>query len=162
MARYIPNQHSWFGFTPTANWTGTATAPKQTELAAATTINLTSLITGLTAATTGQAVPTPDFGNLFETSISGTVQATFQIDGYRDDTSATADALWTNLPRGVSGYITVALKASGGVPAVADKVDVWPIQVLSRTVPNYTSGQVVACQITCAVPSVPGENVSVV
>jgi len=155
MARYIPNQHSWFGFVTTM--TGTPTVPKATDLG--TAVVLTSLITGLTASSAGQAVPTPDFSNLFETSISGTVQATFQIDGYRDDVGA-SDLLWSTLPRGTSGFFFVALKPAGPTPVVGDKVDCWPIQVLSRTVPNYTSGQVVACQITAAVPQVPGENVA--
>jgi len=157
MARYIPNQHSWFGFAATL--TGTVLAPKVADFTGA--IVLTPLITGLTASSAGQAVPTPDFSNLFETSISGTVQATFQIDGYRDDVPGN-DLLWSTLPRGTSGYFFVALKSGGAVPIATDKVDVWPIQVLSRTVPNYTSGQVVACQITAAVPQVPGENVAVV
>lgn len=157
--RYIPNQHSWFAFVTTI---ASVNAPKATELNAAAPASqvLTPLITGLTASTTGQAVPTPGLDSLFETSIAGTVQATFQIDGYRDDVPAN-DLLWTTLPRGTSGFFVVALKAGGGVPAVADKVDVWPIQVLSRTVPNFTSGQVVACQIMCSVPAVPGENVAV-
>jgi len=158
MARYIPNQHSWFGFVTTLG-TGNPQAPSAAALASA--VILTPLITGLTASSTGQAVPTPDFGNLFETSISGTVQATFQIDGYRDDVSAN-DLLWNTLPRGQSGFIVIGLKAAATVPVATDKVDCWPIQVLSRTVPNYTSGQVVACQITCSVPQVPGENVAMV
>jgi hypothetical protein len=157
VARYIPNQHSWFAFTPAL--TGTVTAPKVADCTGASVV--TSLITGLTASTAGQAVPTPDFSNLFETSISGTVQATFQIDGYRDDISAN-DLLWTLMPRATTGYFFIALKSGGAVPIATDKIDVWPIIVLSRTVPNFTSGQVVACQITCAVPQVPGENVAVV
>jgi hypothetical protein len=120
---------------------------------------MTPLITGLTASTAGQAVPTPDFSNLFETSISGTVQATFQIDGYRDDVVGN-DLLWSTLPRATTGFFFIALKSGGPLPVIGDKVDCWPIIVLSRTVPNYTSGQVVACQVTCAVPQVPGENVA--
>lgn len=138
--------------------TGTPQVPKATDMAAA--VVLTPLITGVTASTAGQAVPTPDFTNLFETSIAGTVQATFQIDGYRDDVPAN-DLLWTTLGRGVNGFIVIGLKSGGTAPVAADKVDVWPIQVLSRTIPNLTSGTVVACQITCSVPAVPGENVAV-
>lgn len=157
--RYIPNQHSWFGFCTSGGFTGTPSAPKAADLA--TAVVLTPLITGVTAATTGQAVPTPAFDSLFETSISGTVQANFQIDGYRDDVGA-SDLLWTTLPRGTNGFVVISLKTGSAVPLVGDKVDVWPIQVLSRTIPNLTSGQVVACQITASVPQVPGENVALV
>lgn len=155
--RYIPNQHSWFGFAATL--VGTVQAPKASDCSGA--VVLTPLITGVTAATTGQAVPTPAFDSLFETSISGTVQANFQIDGYRDDVSGT-DLLWNTLGRGVTGYIIISLKTGSSAPVSTDKVDVWPIQVLARTIPNLTSGQVVACQVTCSVPQVPGENVAVV
>jgi hypothetical protein len=50
-------------------------------------------------------VPTPSFASLFETSISGTVSATFTAEFYRDDED---DLAWDTLPRATNGFFVVS------------------------------------------------------
>lgn len=155
MGKFIPNQNTWVGFIPTL--TGTTTAPKVADITAA--VDVTALVTGLNASTTGQTVPTPTFDSLFEKSIPGTAQGSVSIDGYRDDVSA-SDLLWSTLPRGTSGFLLVS--RFGGKPVVGSKIEVWPIRVTSRSHQNMASNTAVMFTVTCATPDVAQEDVAVV
>lgn len=153
--KFTPNENSYICFIPTL--TGTPSGPKVADITSA--VNLTPLVSGLTASTTGSALPTPTFDTKFNTSIGGNVDATFSMDGYRD-TVVLDDLMWTTFPRGTTGFVIV----SRAVPVViaGTVVEVWPIEVLSRSVPNMTSNTVVTTTVTCAIPSEPDENATVV
>jgi hypothetical protein len=119
-------------------------------------IDLTDLTMSLNASAQGNSVPTPSFASLFETSIVGTSQATFTGDFYRDDDD-TLDLAWTTLSRGTKGYFIIA--RSGGIPSTTlKKCEVWPVTVLSRAMANMANNTVESFTVTCAVPSVPGED----
>ena len=153
MARFIPNAQSWVAFSPTL--TGTVAAPKLADCTGAT--NLTAYCTGLNASFSGNAVPTPAFDNLFETSIIGTNQATFTADFYRD---TTADTAWTTLPLSTSGYFFIA-RFGGPVTAIGRNIEVWPVAVLSRTMANMANNTVVTFTVTCSNPIAPNDNATV-
>jgi len=154
MGKFIPNKNTWVGFAPTVADIHAPTAT--TEVSSA--VDLTPLVTGINASAQGNAVPTPAFDTLFETSIIGTSQATFTIDLYRDDDDA-ADLGWTTLTRGTTGFFIIA--RYGGKPAAADPCEVWPVVVLSRAMANETNNTVVSFTVTCAVPEEPAENATV-
>lgn len=150
MARFIPNEETWVGFATTL--TGTVDAPKVADVTGA--VDLTHYITSLNASASGQDVPTPAFDTLFETSIAGTSKGSFSADFYRDNSN---DLAWTTLPRATDGFFIIA--RYGGKPStVADKCEVWPVRVLSRSVSNMANNAVVTFTVTCAVPDVPGED----
>lgn len=152
MAKIIPNANTYVGFIATL--TGTVTAPKVADVTSA--IDLTSLVTSINASATGNAVPTPSFDTLFETSILGTSTATFTADFYRDSVT-TNDKAWSTLPRGTNGFFIIA--RFGGIPSTAGaKCEVWPVSVLSRSMANMANNTVETFTITCAVPQVPGED----
>jgi hypothetical protein len=152
VGRFIPNENTFVGFTPAI--TGTVDAPKVADVTSA--IDLTDLTMSLNASAQGNSVPTPSFASLFETSIVGTSQATFTGDFYRDDDD-TLDLAWTTLSRGTKGYFIIA--RSGGIPSTAlKKCEVWPVTVLSRAMANMANNTVESFTVTCAVPSVPGED----
>lgn len=154
MGRFIPNANSWIGFATAL--TGTVTSPKVADITGA--VDLTSFVMSLNASAAGNAVPTPSFDTLFETSIPGTAQATFTGDFYRDGVTDTA---WTTLPRATSGFFIIS--RFGGIPnVVGDKCEVWPVRVLSRANSNMANNTVVTFTVTCAVPAVPGEDAVVV
>lgn len=153
--RFIPNEESWIGFAATL--TGSAQSPKVADINGA--IDLTATVMGLTASTTGAAVPTPAFDSKFNRSIPGTVDASFSMDAYRFNVVA-EDVAWTTLPRGTTGFMLVA--RYGGKPILADHLETWPIDVLSRSVPNMTSNTPVSCTITASVPDIPAEDAVVV
>lgn len=157
MSKFIPNEEAFVGFATTL--TGTVTGPKVADVTGA--VDLTPLCTGLNASATGNAVPTPSFDNLFETSIPGTNQATFTADFYRDNGSGSADLAWITLPRLTAGYFIIA--RFGQIPSTAGrKCEVWPVIVLSRAVANMTNNTSVTFTVTCSVPAIPGEDAVVV
>lgn len=149
MGKFIPNENTWVGF---ATSVASLAGPTVAEVNGA--VDLTAFVTGLNAGAQGNAVPTPSFDTLFETSILGTSQATFSIDLYRDDS---ADTAWDTLVRATKGFFIIA--RYGGIPnATGRKVEVWPVTVLSRTVANESNNTVVMFTVTCAVPIEPAEN----
>lgn len=158
MARIIPNQNTWIGFATTL--TGTKSAPKVADITGA--VDLTHYLTAINASATGNAVPTPAFDTLFETSIVGTSTATFTADFYRDDTTGpSGDLAWITLPRGTTGFFIIA--RYGGIPSTAaDKCEVWPVAVLSRSMANMANNTVETFTVTCAVPDDPAEAAAVV
>lgn len=156
MARIIPNQRTWVGFATTV---ANIQAPTAAEVAAA--VELTPLLISLNASTRGNTVPTPSFDSLFETSIAGTVQSSFDADFYRDDTNDTA---WDTLPRAETGYFIISRFGGSGtdrLPIATDEVEVWPVVVVSRTMANMASGSVLTFTASCSVPEVPAEAATV-
>ena len=158
MARLIPNENTWVGFATAL----TLAAPKKGEIAAA--VDLTPFLISLNAATTGNALPTPAFDALFETSVPGTVTAQFTADFYRDDATGGDDA-WDTLPRATKGYFIISRfggTGAGNLPETGDEIEVWPVTVTSRSMHNAASNQVLAFTVTCSVPVEPVEAIDVV
>jgi hypothetical protein len=167
VAKLIPNQNSWIGFTATqpAGYTATAALAgsgvtvTETELDAAT--NLTPFVVSLTASAQGNTIPVPSLDSTFDRSIFGTTQATFQGDFYRD---AAADTAWNALSRGTSGYMLVSRFGGTGtskVPRAGQTVEVWPIQVTQRAGSQLTSNQAQTFTVNAAVFDPAAENASV-
>lgn len=155
--RVIPNENTWVGFATTV--AATNLVPTTTEVNGA--VVLTHLLMGLNASSQGNTVPTPSFDTLFETSIIGTSQATFSADFYRDDTS---DLAWTTLPRGTVGYFIISRFGGAGTnqkPVVGDVVEVWPVDVVSRTAANMANNTVQSFTITCSVNLEPNEAATI-
>ena len=158
MGRLIPNENTWVGFK--ATMTGTVASPKVADITGAT--DLTPFLMSLNASSQGNVVPTPSFDSLFETSIIGTSQATFTADFYRDDATDTA---WTALPRGTTGFFFVSRFGGSGtdqIPEVGDVIEVWPVEVVSRTAANMANNTVMSFTVNCAVNVEPGEASTVV
>lgn len=149
MGRFIPNENSYIGF---ATEVLDISAPKVTEVTGA--VELTGFVSGLNFAAQGNVVPTPNLATLFETSIEGTSQATATMDCYRDDETDTA---WDTLPRRAKGFMIIS--RYGGIPStVADKCEVWPVRVSSRTNANLTNNTPATFTVTFAVVVEPAEE----
>lgn len=156
--RIIPNENSWVGFTKTrpANLLG----PTEAEISGST--NLTGFIISITAQSQGNTVPTPNIDSLFETSVPGTSQASFTADMYRDDS---ADTAWDTLLRGTTGYFYISRfggSGTGFAPKSGDKVEVWPVRIVSRTASAMASNTAQTFSCTASVPEEPAENAAVV
>lgn len=154
MSKVIPNENTWIGFSevmPTA-----LDAPKASEIAAAT--DLTCFVVSINASAQGNTVPTPVLCSLFETSVPGTSQATFQGDFYRDDDD---DAAWDALTRGKPGVFYISRfggKGTDHMPILADKVEVWPVIITSRAAGALTSNTAQTFSVTAAVNIEPAED----
>ena len=152
MARIIPNENTWIGFTPAVI---TDQAPTVAQIAAC--IDLTGYCISLNASSRGNTVPTPSFDSLFETSTAGTSAATFDADFYRDDDEDTA---WETLPRGTRGTFVIARFGGSGadnLPIAGDEVEVWTVMITSRTMANMSSNTVLTFTASCSVNIEPDE-----
>jgi hypothetical protein len=157
MARIIPNENTWVGFATTV--ASATLVPSVAEITGATP--LTGLLMSLNASSRGNQVPTPSFDSLFETSIAGTSAATFDADFYRDDTTDTA---WTTLARGTTGFFIISRFGGSGTnnePQAGDVVEVWPVEVISRTMANMSNNTVLSFTVSCAVNVEPNESATI-
>jgi len=158
MARIIPNENTWIGFS-------IATIPdisKPTTSQIAAAIDLTGHCISLNASARGNTVPTPSFDSLFETSTAGTSAATFDADFYRDDED---DLAWETLPRGTRGTFFIARFGGSGannLPVSGDELEVWTVMITSRTMANMSSNTVLTFTASCSVNVEPAEDAVVV
>lgn len=127
-----------------------------------TAVNLTPFIMSLNASTQGNTVPTPSIDTLFETSIPGTVQASFSMDCYRDDDPA-KDLAWKTLPRGTKGMVVISRigPANGTTLAANDEIEVWPVWIVSRTMSNMSSNTAASFTVNSSVPEEPVESLKI-
>lgn len=107
-------------------------APTAAELNAGTF--LTGFLTdgGLSTPLDGSIVDAADMGSAFNKTASGTFGGqALTLELFRDDA---ADTAWTTLQRGTVGFIVVARfgLATPGTYAIADVVDIWTIDVVTR------------------------------
>lgn len=157
MSRFIPNERSKVYFltsAPTA-----ADSVTTAELTAGK--DLTPFIISVNASSQGNTVPTPNISTLFETSIPGTVQAAFSADMYRDDED---DDAWDALPRGTEGVFVISRVGGSGTDGeldTGDKVELWPVMVVSRTMSNMSSNTAATFTIQGSIPREPVENATV-
>lgn len=152
--RVIPNEATWIGFS--TDRPVDLNAPTETELAGAT--DLTGFVISLTAQSQGNTVPTPSIDTLFETSIPGTSQASFQADMYRDSETDTA---WDTLTRDLSGYFFISRFGGTGtdhMPVSGEKLEVWPVRITSRTASALASNTAQTFTCMAAVPEDPAED----
>lgn len=157
MARIIPNESTYVAFL--TSLASGSFVPTAAEIAAG--LNLTPFIISVNAATRGNVVSTPTFESRFETTIPGTVSATFEADMYRDNVT---DAAWNALPRETQGYFVISRFGGHGakyLPITGDKVEVWPIFVASRSATNLTSNTAQTFQVNGSVFAVPNESATV-
>jgi hypothetical protein len=165
MGRIVPNERTWVGFSETRPVN--PAAPTEAEIESA--IDLTCLVQSINASAQGNTIPTPSLCSLFETSVPGTSQATFQGDFYRDDTvvsgkSNAADLAWTLLPRGKKGFFFISRFGGTGPskePQAGEKVEVWPIQITSRTAGALASNTAQTFTTNAAVNENPWEDATV-
>jgi hypothetical protein len=151
MARLIPNERSKIHFVPTV---ANLAAPTVAQIIAG--VDLTGFLVTFDASTSGNTIPTPSFDSLFETSISGTVSATFTAEFYRDDAN---DLAWETLPRGTNGFFVVSRFGwSGANPVAGDDCEVWPVRITTRSAMALTNNESQRMMLEAAIPVEPNEN----
>jgi hypothetical protein len=160
MSNVIPNEETFIGYLPGTllhKW-GPAVqgAPTLAEIGAA--LDLTDFVVSLNASSTGNTVATPRLKRRFETSVPGTVTATFSCDMYRDNE---ADTAWDTLPRAAKGtWIVMRFGGTGAAkrPAATQKCEVWTTDITARTASPLNSGAAQTFTVTASVPYEPAED----
>lgn len=157
MARLIPNERTKVHFVPDI---ADKDSPTISEIEGGT--DVTGFLVTLEASTTGDTVPTPSFDSLFETSISGTVSATFTAEFYRDDED---DLAWETLTRGTNGYFVIARfgwsSAENDEPEDGDDCEVWPVRITTRSAMALTNNESQRFNLEASVPVEPTEDATV-
>lgn len=158
MARIIPNESSWIGWT-------TSIADLDNPTAAEIGADWTCYVSSITASSQGNQIPVPDLCSRFERSIAGTVSAQFSAEFYRDDEDDTA---WDTMVRGTRGYFVISRFKPGltpgddPTPVASDVVEIWPVEVTSRQAGPLSSNTVQTFSVQCAVNVVPNESATLV
>lgn len=162
MARIIPNETTWIGFDTTMP--ANMAAPTDLEIAAAD--DITCFVVNINASVQGNTVPVPELCSKFERSVGGTVQASFSGDFYRDDT-ANGDTAWELLSRGTKGVFYISRFKVGltpgddPTPVAGDVIEVWPVEITSRTAGALSSNTVQTFTVNAAVNIEPTEDATV-
>ena len=137
---------------------GTPAAPTAAELNAGTF--LTDFLTdgGLATPLDGSIVDAADMGAAFNKTASGTFGGQpLTLELFRDDS---ADTAWTTLARGTTGFIVIARfgLATPGTYAIADVVDIWTIDVVTRNPVDVARNEMQRFTAEMAVTAAPTED----
>lgn len=145
-------------------------APTLTEIQAGTEV--TGYLRSLSTPLASNPVDSSTAESRYNTTASGTyggqpVTGTFT----RDDVYADDDA-WTLLERGLETNLVICDRGGSGAAypdnpnrlqlAVGDRVDVWPIEVMSRERGDYSRNSLVEFNFSASVPTPPAEDVAIV
>lgn len=160
MARFIPDGVLKVRYVPTIV---NKSAPSMAEINAGT--DLTPFLRGLSTPLEGSTVDVSDASSKYNKTAAGTYGGqTVNGEFYRDDVAAN-DTAYSLLPRGTKGNFVIARRGgsgTGGAIATGDKVDVWPIEVITRNPADYTRNEPTGFTVSCAVPGEPAEDVATV
>ena len=153
--RFIYNEWCWIGYLEGE----VETLEEVTEAQIDEAIEMTSYFVSLDASAQGNVVPTPDLGSLFERSVDGTSQASFQASFYRYDAEA-KDVAWNTLKRATKGTFLVCRYGvpKGSKPQIGDLIEAWPTSVTSRKAGPMSSNTAATFDVTCSVPNPPLED----
>jgi hypothetical protein len=141
-------------------------APTTTEIAAGTDLTPRLKRDGITTPKSGKAADVSDISTGFDKQAPGTYGGdAMTIKAYRDSTGA-SDTVWTtlvppssSLPNGTAGYIVI--RRFGGSTtafASADKVEVWPVSVISREMDPPAANEGQSTTIMLAVTAEPNDG----
>lgn len=137
-------------------------APTTSEINAGTDLTPQLVRDGLNTPASGQTMDAADASDAYNTTAPGTyggdpITATF----HRNDTGG-SDTAWSTLTRTTAGYFVVR-RFGGSSTAIASsqKVEVWPITVISREMAPIADNQTQRFTATSAVTSPPNDNATV-
>ena len=139
-------------------------APEDTEINAG--VDLSPFLTrdGLDTPLKGNTRDASDITSLYNSTSAGTYGGDpITLVLYRDAVYADDDA-YTTLTRGLTGFLVICrfFGAGTGNIAAAARVEVWPIEVLSREAMKTAQDENQKVTVTCAVPDPPNIDVAVV
>ncbi len=138
-----------------------ATAPTAAELNAGTELTGFLADGGLATPLDGSIVDAADMGDRFNKTAAGTFGGqALTAEFFREFPTDTA---WDALPRETDGYFSIIRRglAAPGTFAVADEIDLWTIEVVSRNPLDVARNEMQRFAIECAVPAVPLEDFAI-
>lgn len=158
MARYVPEGTMEIFYVATA----TAAAPTAAELNAGT--DLTEFAVGdLDMPFEGSTADAADLSSRFNKTVPGDYGGQEGSCTFHKDSVQGSDTAWTTMVRDLEGYLAVAPRglATPGTWAIGDYVDLWPIQVLSRSLNAQARNQSTRFSVKMAITDEPTEDFAV-
>lgn len=134
-------------------------APTDSELGAGVDLTPWLLRDGLSVPQSGNTIDVAGANNLYNATDAGTyggdpITASFFRDSDEED-----DTAWDTLPRGTRGYFLIARFAGSDEDLAADdRVEVWPIVVISRSNRDIEQDGAYRFDVTCGVPTPPNDD----
>lgn len=124
-------------------------------------VNLTGALLrdGLSLPQSGNTIDVAGAASKYNATDAGTyggdpITASF----FRDSVAANDDA-WDTLPRGTRGYFVVSrFEGSESALGAGDRVEVWPIVVISRSNRDIEQDGAYRFDVTCGVPTEPDDD----
>lgn len=149
MSRYGTSGQLGLYFVPTI---ADIEAPTVTEIAAG--VDLQGFVTrdGIKTPASGNTVDSSVVGSAFTSTVPGTYGGDAASLTCHRDSKGTDDTAWSTFPQGTQGFLVVArsgwhqsvttgLGDPQGTPTVADRVEVYPVAVLTRAMADTAENQ---------------------
>jgi hypothetical protein len=150
-------------FVPTI---GTKAAPTVAEIAAG--VDLTGLLTrdGLNTPSEGSTIDVAGANERYNATASGSYGGQPITAKFFRDTVTGSDLAWSTLPAQTQGYLVIrrfggSTNSSSDAFAAAQKVEVWPIDVMDRTMLPIADNEAQKFEVRMAVPTAPVQSATV-
>jgi hypothetical protein len=152
MAKFIAAENVEIWFVPALT---SLTAPDIDELNAGT--RLTTKITGgVNIDFASNLVDAATLESAFNSTVAGTYGGGINsLVGLLRDNVYANDTAWQAFPRGTAGYLCINTYNIGTVWASADRVDIYPIEVVARNPGDMTRDALVDFDVEFAITSAP-------
>lgn len=147
-------------------------APTLAEIVAGT--NLTPFMMGLNTPMDGSTVDAATAESRYNTTAAGTYGGQALEFTFTRDQAYAADTAWTTFPPpggsgSTEGLLVAAWRGGSGsldefnmeALAVGDRVDVWPVEVISRNPAAYARNELAKGVVQFAVPTPPSLDVAI-
>jgi hypothetical protein len=160
MTRYVPEGTVEVFYVATV---AIPTAPTSTELNLG--VDLTGFCVGdLDLPFEGSTADAADLSSRFNKTISGDYGGQAGSNTFHKEKVLGDDTAWTTLPRDTAGYFAVAWRglATPGTFAIADVVDLWPIEVMARAIAGQARNTSTRFVVNLAIPAEPTEDFALV
>ena len=131
-------------------------APTVAEINAG--VDLSSQLTrdGLATPSKGSTIDASDISDAFNSTAAGPYGGDPITAKFHRDAVTGSDTAWSTLPRLTAGYFVVG--RFGLTPSAGQRVEVWPITVISREMADTAENETEKFTVTCAVPTPPNDN----
>lgn len=134
-------------------------APTAAEKAAGVNLTGELLRDGLSLPQSGNTIDVAGADSKYNATDAGTYGGDAVTASFFRDSVAADDDAWDTLPRGTRGYFLVArFEGSDSSVGTGDRVEVWPIVVISRSNRDIEQDGAYRFDVTCGVPSEPDDD----
>lgn len=159
MAKYIADGVIQLHFVETIS---DQASPTIAEIQAGT--DCTAFLRALNTPLDGSTVDSATADSKYNTTVSGTYGGQALTADFTRDSVYADDTAWTTHTRETTGFWVVSRRGGGGAAGAlqtGDRVDVWPIEVITRNPNAYSRNSLEMFTVECSVNPAPSEDVTI-